>query len=100
LSDSTDLPLTRIGDLALCANEFTERDPPRDHTPTNLELAAQAMKTWDMYNPRGLAYALTRMYLILTEILPGNDAVIVKLRDLLGLGSLRVDGLTLPESSR
>lgn len=33
----------------------------------------------------------------MTEILPGNDAVIVKLRERLGLDSLRVDGLTLPE---
>ncbi len=37
------------------------------------------------------------MYLILTEILPGNDAVIAKLRDRPGLDNTRGDGLTLPE---
>ncbi|PYT20452.1 MAG: hypothetical protein DMG57_42100 [Acidobacteria bacterium] len=93
----TEAPITQIGWLDLCANDFVERDPVLTPNPTNLQLAAQVIRTWDVYNPRELAYAMTRMYTILTEILPGDDPTVVTLRDRIGMDNLAVDGLTLPE---
>jgi hypothetical protein len=96
-ANTTDSPITQIGELALSANDFVERDPIIKGTPTNLELAAQVMRTWDIYNPRDLAYALTRTYTILTTILPGADPTVAKLRGRIGTENLTVDGLSLPE---
>ena len=47
--------------------------------PETLELLLSFLPVWDVYNPRDLAYALSRMFLILTEILPGNDPEVRKL---------------------
>ncbi|MEQ1887283.1 MAG: hypothetical protein ABL967_19625 [Bryobacteraceae bacterium] len=93
----TEAPITQIGWLALSANDYVERDPLLTPNPTNLQLTAQFIRTWDVYNPRELAYAMTRMYTILTEILPGDDPTVVTLRDRIGMDNLAVDGLTLPE---
>ena len=65
--------------------------------PTNLQLAAQVMRTWDVYNPRELAYAMTRMHTIFSEILPSEDPKVSALRDRIGMDNLKVDGLSLPE---
>jgi hypothetical protein len=73
---STNLPITRVGLLALCANDFIDRDPSPSASPSNLELAALVVRTWDIYNPRELAYAMTRMYHIFTTILPSDAAQI------------------------
>ncbi len=89
--------ITQIGWLALCANDYVERDPVLTPNPTNLQLAAQLIRTWDVYNPRELAYAMTRMYVILNRILPGDDPTVVTLRDRIGIENLAVDGLTPPE---
>lgn len=94
---ATEAPITRIGLLALCANDFVGRDLVPTAAPTNLELATQVIRTWEIYNPRELAYAMTRMHAILTEILPGDEPSIVRLRDRIGMNNLVVDGLTLTE---
>ncbi len=65
--------------------------------PYALEMAAQVIRTWDIYNPRELAYAMTRMHTILNEILPGNDPTVLTLRVRIGMNNLTVDGLALPE---
>jgi hypothetical protein len=95
--DATDAPLTSVGTLALCANEFLQREPIVTGTPNNLELATQFAATWDVNNPRDVAYALTRMHTILTEILPGTDPTVVTLRQRIGFNAVAVDGLTLSE---
>ena len=93
----TEAPVTQIGLLALCANDFVERDPVLTPNPTNLQLAAQLIRTWEVYNPRELAYAMTRMYTILNQILPGEDPTVVTLRNRIGMDKLAVDGISLPE---
>ena len=96
-ASSAGLPITQIGSLALCANDFVERDPALVGTPTNLEIATHFIRTWDVYNPRDLGYAMTRTHTIFTAILPGNDQVVAKLRNRIGMNNLVIDGLTLPE---
>jgi hypothetical protein len=94
---STDLPITRVGLLALLAIDFVDRDPLPSTSPSNLELAAQVVRTWDIYNPRDLAYAMTRMYHIFTAILPGDAPQIRRARDRVGMKQLAIDGLALSE---
>jgi hypothetical protein len=96
-ASTTDSPITQIGALALCANDFVERDPVLADAPTNFEIATQVIRTWDVYNPRDLAYAMTRTHTIFTAILPSNEQSIVKLRDRIGMNNLVIDGLTLSE---
>jgi hypothetical protein len=96
-ASAADSPITQIGALALCANDFVERDPVPAGTATNLELATQVIRTWDVYNPRDLAYAMTRTHTLFTAILPSSEQSIVKLRDRIGMNNLVIDGLTLPE---
>src|SRR2546423_6545377 len=76
---------------------LSRREPMPTASPTNLELAALVIRTWDIYNPRELAYAMTRMHTILTGILPGSDATVARVRDRIGMSNLVVDGLALPE---
>ena len=94
---TADQPISTVGRLALCANDFLQRDAPPASGLTNLQLAAQVVGTWDVYNARDIAYALPRMYAILTEILPGNDPYITKLRARIGMDHLAIDTLTMPE---
>jgi hypothetical protein len=73
-------PMEALGELALLGNEFIQPDPPQmTGEPTNLDLLLQTMSDWDIYNPSDLAYALTRTFIFLTKILPGQDAVVRKL---------------------
>jgi hypothetical protein len=94
---TTDAPVQQIGLLALCANEFVGSDPALTPAPTNLEIAVQVIRSWDIYNPRDLAYALARMHQILARILPGKDSSVTALRDRIGMNNLTVDGLALSE---
>jgi hypothetical protein len=96
-ASATDSPITQIGLLALFANDFVEPDPVLVDNPTNLEIMTQVIRTWDVYNPRDLAYAMTRTHTILTAILPSNDQSIVTLRERIGMNNLVIDGLALPE---
>jgi hypothetical protein len=96
-SSSTDLPQTVLGTLALCANDFIEHELRGEKIPTPAEFAAHHSATWDLYNGRDLAYALTRMHVILTELLPGEDPEVVLLRERIGLESLAIDSMELSD---
>jgi hypothetical protein len=96
-NSTTDARITLIGELELCTNDFVQTTPAFTDTPTNLQLAAQFVGAWDVYNTRDPAYALPRMHTILTEILPGDDRIVTRLRTRTGIDQLTIDTLTLPE---
>jgi hypothetical protein len=82
-----------LGELALLTNEFIQRDQVVDpgRLP-NLDLLLSFVPVWDIHNPRDLAYALSRMFTILTEILPGNDP---EVRRLAAKAGLNISGITV-----
>lgn len=84
-----------IGELVLLTNEFlpdAARNPPAD----NLDLLLSFLPVWDLYNPRDMAYALTRMHTILTEILPGSDPLVRALASKVGLNTTAINVGSLP----
>lgn len=82
-----------LGELALLANEFIQRDPVVDPARLpNLDLLVSFVPVWDIHNPRDLAYALSRMFTILTEILPGKDP---EVRRLAAKAGLNISGITV-----
>jgi hypothetical protein len=89
-----------LGELVLLANEFLHDDSlPLPSQPSDLDVAALAAPTWDVYNPRDLAYAISRMYSMLSEILPGNDAKVTKLSGAAGIApnKILIDGIALAD---
>jgi hypothetical protein len=53
---------------------------------------------WDIYNSRNPGHAMSRMFTILTEILPGSDPVVAKLVSQLGIdpNKVEIDGMRIP----
>src|SRR3984893_11326759 len=87
-----------VGALLLLANEFVQFDQVRNPAqPETLDLLFSFLSVWDIYNPRDLAYAVSRTFQILTEILPGNDPEVRRLASKLGMNtkSIRVGSLPL-----
>ena len=75
-----------LGELALLTNEFLQLDAVKNRAqPETLELLLSFLPVWDVYNPRDLAYALSRIFTILTEILPGSDPEVRRLVSALGM---------------
>src|ERR1700719_994351 len=82
-----------LGELALLTNEFIQRDRgPVPAQATTLDLLLSGPPVWDVHNPRDLAYALSRMFMMLTDILPGSDPEVRKLAAKVGLN---VSGITV-----
>ncbi len=97
-SGDQSLPVDTTGELALLANEFILRETLLTAEGEMASaIALQFVPIWDIYNPSDLAYALPRMFTILTEILPGSDDEVRKLSAKLGIdpSSLAVDGIGL-----
>lgn len=87
-----------IGALLLLANEFFQFDQMQNPVQAEApDLLISFLPVWDIYNPRDLAYAVSRIFHILTEILPGSDADVRKLASKLGMniGSIRVGSLSM-----
>jgi hypothetical protein len=87
-----------LGALMLLANEFFQFDQVQNPAqPATLDLLLSFLPVWDIHNPRDLAYAVSRMFQILTDILPGNDPEVRKLAGKLGMNtaSIRVGSLPL-----
>jgi hypothetical protein len=86
-----------IGELALLTNEFLEPEPQLPSQLSDLDVVLLFVPRWDVDNPDDLAYAVTRMFTILTELLPGQDPNVKRLSSTIGLNSktLAVDGLPL-----
>lgn len=86
-----------IGELALLTNDYLQleaiQNPSRLET---LELLLSFLPVWDVYNPRELAYALGRMFTILTDILPTNDPEVCRLASRIGLNPSKIMIGSLP----
>jgi hypothetical protein len=77
-----------LGALMLLANEFFQFDHVQNPAqPATLDLLLSFLPVWDIHNPRDLAYAVSRMFQILTDILPGNDPEVRKLAGKLGMNT-------------
>ena len=89
-----------IGDLILRANEFISGDSFQTPTsvPTALQFAAETIPTWDLTNPRDLAYGMARIYRMI-EHLAGGDPIVLALRAKIGIvpSALRFGDLLLDE---
>jgi hypothetical protein len=85
-----------LGTLLLLANEFFQFDQVQSAAGT-IDLLLSFLPVWDIYNPRDLAYAVSRMFEVLTDILPGNDPEVRKLVSRLGTNTtgIRIDSLPL-----
>ena len=81
---------TLIGELVLLTNEFLP-DAAQIPSSETLDLLLTFLPVWDIYNPRDLAYALSRMFTILTEILPGNDPHVCALASKAGLNTSAIN---------
>jgi hypothetical protein len=87
-----------LGELALLGNDFLRPNwTPAADLPSALEVALQCVPGWDVDNPRELAYAMARMFTILTDILPSDDPETAKLCSNAGVdaSAVMVDGLSL-----
>ena len=77
-----------LGELMLLANEFFQFDRMQNPAqPTTLDLLLSFLPVWDIHNPRDLAYAVSRIFQILTDILPGNDPQVRQLAGKLGMNT-------------
>lgn len=93
-------PMEALGELALLGNEFIQTDPPAGTSAaSNLDVLLRIIPSWDVYNPRDLAYALTRIFTLLTKILPGKDEEVRKLSSKAGINpcTITIDGLSLSD---
>jgi hypothetical protein len=90
----------KVGRLALLANDFVQNTPtPPSESPSNLDLLLLTAPTWDVYNVRNLGHAMSRMFTMLTEILPGDDATVKKLLAQTGISpdKIAVNGVPLAQ---
>jgi hypothetical protein len=88
----------KIGRLALLANDFAQSAAvPSAPTLTSVEVSPMMAPAWDIYNSRNLGHAMSRMFTILTEILPGSDPVVRKLVSQLSIdpNKIEIDGIPL-----
>ncbi len=88
----------KIGRLALLGNEFLP-DPsvPLSSPPSNLDLLLLLAPTWDIYNVRNLGHGMSRIFTILTDIMPGSEPKVAKLLVQLGIApaKIEIDGIPL-----
>lgn len=88
---------TQIACLILRANDFITSGALRhtDETFAELDLAVELLPTWELTNPRHLAYGLARTFLLITRHLAGTDPTVRTLRERIGLDlpTLRYNGV-------
>lgn len=88
----------KIGRLALLANDFVQNTPiPPTPRLSSLDVLLFMAPTWDVYNSRNLGHAMSRMFTILTEMLPGSDPTVTTLVSQLGIApnKIEIDGILL-----
>ena len=89
-----------VGELVLRANAFINSSKFQGLTqrPSDLEIAAEVMPTWELTNPRDLAYGMARTYRML-EFLEGDDSIVQTLTAQLGIAvdQMRFDGLSMQD---
>jgi hypothetical protein len=88
----------KIGRLALLANDFVQNTKvPATPAFVSVELLLLMAPAWDIYNSGHLGHAMSRMFTLFTEILPGSDPVVMKLVSKLGIdpNKTEIDGIPL-----
>jgi hypothetical protein len=61
----------------MAMNDFVQ---PKLQDPDDLTLALALMPTWELTNPRDIAYSLSRTVLMIRKHLMGNDQSVEALR--------------------
>lgn len=90
-----------IGDLSLLCNDFIGgtylKEQPKQ--VDDIHLLIEFVTTWELDNPRDVAYALTRVERMIKTFLPSDDPVLTKQREEIALDpqSLKYDGLELDD---
>lgn len=83
--------VTEIGELMLLANEFLQDGASAlPEKPSDIDVASLMAPTWDINNPVDLAYALSRMHVMVRKILPGNDKLVRGLSKAAGIDPARI----------
>lgn len=100
-ADKQPLDLHLIGDLSLLCNDFVgstylKKDPKE---VDDIHLLIEFVATWELDNPRDVAYALTRVERMIRSFLVSDDPVVAKLRADIDLDpkTLTYDGLELDD---
>ncbi len=95
------LDLHLIGDLSLLCNDFVGSTYLKEEPEQvdDIHLLIEFIATWELDNPRDVAYALTRVERMIKTYLPSADPIIAKLRTDIGLNpkALQYDGLELDD---
>lgn len=90
-----------IGLLILRGNDFitTRKLRQSDTAVEELDLAVELLPTWELTNPRNIAYGLARTHLLIRRYLGGIDSIVAKLRDRIALNpiELRYNGVSLED---
>jgi hypothetical protein len=101
---TVDEPNHLLGEIALLANDYVTgsalRQVEKQDKVDYVTLMIEMLPTWDITNGPDLAYGLTRAYRILQVHPPGDDAVVVELRNKLTLdfSNAMFDGLAIDDS--
>src|SRR5208283_481861 len=88
----------KVGRLALLANDFVQNTSvPSSTSLSSLDVLLFMSPAWDVYNSRNLGHAMSRMFTVLTEILPGSDPTVATLVSRLSLvpNAIEIDGIPL-----
>jgi hypothetical protein len=96
--DQLDLHL--IGDLALlCNDHLGSKKLKTEEKIDDIDLLLEFLPTWELDNPRNIAYGLSRVVRMLKTHLPSNDGDVTKARTSIGLdpSTLTFDELALDD---
>jgi hypothetical protein len=94
------IPLTRIGELILHANDYVElSDEIWDSDPELLDMLANFAPIWELKNPRDVFQLFVRTYLLLTEHVAAHPKMTELFREQLGAepSKLPIDGLVIDD---
>ncbi len=88
-----------LGELILAVNDFSTAKFTEGQKVDHLDLALAFMPTWELTNPRDLAYSLGRTVLIIRNYLGGEDSVVKQLRKEICIDpdTLQFDGLSIED---
>lgn len=100
-SKTQSLDLHLVGDLALLCNDYIGGTHLKTGAATvgDMELLIEFLPSWELENPRHVAYGLARVVRMIKHYLPGHDSQVVKHRGSIGLdpATLTYDGLGIDD---
>lgn len=85
-----------VGDIVMAINDFVQ---PQLQSPDDLDLAVASIPTWELTNPRDIAYSLSRTVMMIRKYLMGSDELVQALRQAVGINieTMRFDGLSIED---